>query len=208
MKTKIPRFQIIKKNIGDDLMLEKFTIVIDEGHGGIDPGAVDMVNISEGDYIATIEKDLNMRIGNKVIAKLKALNANVVATRTTDKYLSLGERCRIANNAKGDIFISIHFNAGTSLASGIETFIYSNTRNPITKLLGQNLQSELITSKLKNRGLKTSNFYVLKYTVMPAALVELGFITNTKEEQLINTDSFQDQLAESIVRGIVKTLTK
>jgi N-acetylmuramoyl-L-alanine amidase len=187
--------------------LKKFTIVIDEGHGGIDPGAVDVVNEIEGDYILTIEKDLNKKVGDKVIAKLKALQANVISTRTIDKYVSLGERCRIANISKANIFVSIHFNAGTSLASGIETFIYRNAKNPLTKKLGENIQTALINSSgLKNRGLKTSDFYVLKNTIMSAVLVELGFITNTKEEQLINTDSFQENVANSIVSGIIKTL--
>lgn len=188
--------------------LKKFIICIDEGHGGYDSGAVDGINEFEGDFILTLEKDLNKRVGDKVIAKLKALNATVVVTRTDDKFISLADRCRIANNAKANIFVSIHFNAGTSLASGIETFIYTNTKNPLTKALGNNLQNELLTSKLKNRGLKTSNFYVLKYTTMPAALVELGFITNTKEEQIINSEKFQDEISDAIVGGIVKTLIK
>lgn len=189
--------------------LKKFVIAIDEGHGGSDSGAVDKVDETTGDYILTLEKDLNKRVGDKVISKLRALQATVVATREKDKNVSLGERCRIANKAKANLFVSIHFNAGTSLASGIETFIYRNTKNPLTKKLGENLQAELIASTgFKNRGLKTSGFYVLKYTNMAAALIELGFITNTKEEQIINTESFQEQVADAIVKGIVRTLTK
>ena len=195
--------------IGDDIMdnLKKYTIVIDQGHGGNDPGAVDKEEESQGDFILTIEKDLNKRVGDKVIAKLKALQANVVVTRPDDKSVSLGERCRIANNSKAHLFVSIHFNAGSCQASGIETFIYRDSKNPITKKLGENLQSEFIKDAgLKNRGLKTSGFYVLKNTNMPAALIEVGFITNTKEEQIINKEEIQDKIATSIVNAKINTL--
>lgn len=187
--------------------LKGYIIAIDEGHGGSDPGAVDLINETEGDYIATLEKDLNKRVGDKVINKLKALNAEVIATRKGDVTTSLSNRCYIANKSKAKLFISIHFNAGSSLANGIETFIYRNTKSNLTKKLGENLQNELINAtNLTNRGLKKSGFYVLKHTAMSAALVELGFITNTQEETIIHSNEFQEKTANAIVEAIIKTL--
>jgi N-acetylmuramoyl-L-alanine amidase len=187
--------------------MKKYIIVIDEGHGGTDSGAVDLVNVTEGDAIATYEKDLNRKVGEKVIKKLKDMGIQVVSTRENDNTVSLGNRCKIANNAKADIFVAIHHNAGTSQAHGIETWIYRDSKNPLTQKLGENIHSEMVLkSSFTDRHLQKSGFYVLKNTNMPAALVELGFITNTKEEAIINTDQFQENLSDGIISGILKTL--
>ena len=197
-------------NIDDDILEMPLDLIvaIDEGHGGKDAGAVDEVNETEGDFIRTLEKDLNNKVGNKVINKLRTLGAEVIVTRPDDTTVSLGERVRIANNAKVDLFVSIHFNAGSSLANGIETFKYRNTKNPISHALAENVHKELIDNTgFKDRGVKTSGFYVIKNTNMPAILVELGFITNTKEEKIVNTDEFQEKCANAIVAGILKTVS-
>jgi len=189
--------------------LKNFIITIDEGHGGNDPGAVDLKDDTTGDFVATLEKVLNKKVGDKVVQKLRDLQATVISTRENDEFVSLGERCRLANNAHSHLFVSIHFNAGFSSAHGIETFIYRDSTNPVTKKLGENLQTNLIKATgLYDRKLQTSGFYVLKYTQMPAALIELGFVTNSKEEQLINTDQYQEKVAYAIVEAIKETLSK
>jgi len=189
-----------------DLLVGK-TIAIDEGHGGKDAGAVDEIEESKGDYIRTLEKTLNDKVGNKVIDKLKKLGAKLVITRKNDETVSLKARTDLANKERADIFVSIHFNAGSSQANGIETFKYRNTINPISHKLAENVHKQLIeATNFTDRGVKTSGFYVIRYTNMPAILVELGFITNTEEEKIINTDEFQEKVAHAIVVGILDTI--
>jgi len=197
----------IKTGLEEVQFLKDKTIVIDEGHGGQDAGAVDEIDKSKSDYIRTLEKDLNNKVGNKVINRLKKLRAKVIVTRPNDDTVSLYDRVRIANAEKADIFISIHFNAASESAHGIETFKYRNTKNPKTHKLADSIHNQLVQyTNLYNRGVKTSGFYVLKYTDMPAVLVELGFITNNEEEKIVNTDEFQEKCANAIVQGIINTL--
>jgi|WetSurMetagenome_2_1015567.scaffolds.fasta_scaffold193447_2 N-acetylmuramoyl-L-alanine amidase len=187
--------------------LNKFKVAIDAGHGGSDPGAVDLANIPEDDFITTYEKNLNISIVKKVSEKLKSQGVNVVLTRNLDEFVSLNERVSIANKAKVDLFVSIHFNAGSSLAYGIETFTYEKSVNPVSMKLANNVHSEVMKiAGLTNRGLKKAEYYVLKYTNMATILIELGFITNTKEELLINNNEWQLKISDAIANGIIKTL--
>lgn len=190
----------------NNLKLKGKIIAIDEGHGGKDPGAVDFVDPLKGDTITTLEKVLNSKVGDKVIEELKKLGATVIVTREGDSTVSLKQRVDKANAAEADILVSIHFNAFRESAHGIETFKYRDTRNPVSHALAVNVHNNLIDyTGLYNRGVKKAGFYMIKYTNMPAILVELGFITNNKEEQIINTEEFQDKCAKAIVDGIVTT---
>ena len=189
-----------------ELPIDK-TICIDAGHGGTDSGAVDPIQTSKGDKINTLEKVLNRKVADKTIKKLKELGFKVIETRAGDTTMSLNDRVKIANNANVDMFISIHFNAASPGAHGIETFKYRNTKNPVSHKLAENVHKQLIqNTKLYDRGVKESGFYVIKYTNMPAILVELGFITNDKEEKTINDNKFLEKCANSIVNGILDTL--
>lgn len=170
-------------------------IVIDPGHGGDDPGAVGPTGLQE--------KDIVLKVSLKVRDLLESYGYTVVMTRTTDVYLSLQERCDIANNSQADLFISIHNNSFSDpSANGTETFSYfpNDTGGQVAK----SIQSKLIDALgLRNRGHKTSDFYVLRNTNMPAALTELAFISNPREEALLNTDEFQTKAARAIVDGIL-----
>ena len=196
----------IKTDLEDIQFLKDKTIVIDEGHGGADAGAVDEIDKAKGDHLRTLEKDLNSKVGDKVIKRLRELGAKVIVTRPNDNTVSLYDRVRIANAEKADMFISIHFNAFLESAHGIETFKYRDTKNETTHKLADNIHKELINATgLYNRGVKESGFYVLKYTDMPAVLVELGFITNIEEEKKVNTDEFQEKCSFAIVSGILQS---
>lgn len=175
-----------------------YKIVIDPGHGN-DPGAVN------GKYH---EADANLAIAKKVGAKLKAKGYNVKYTRTTDKYVSLADRCKISNNYDADLFLSVHCNAATNKeASGIETWRYSTVGN-LTKSLADNVQTELISATgWKNRGVKkSSTLYVLKKTIASAVLVEAGFVSNDAECKKLFSETWQNKIANGIVKGIEKTL--
>ena len=173
----------------------KGKIVVDPGHGGSDPGAIGPTGLKE--------KDVVLKVGLKVRDLLKNYGYTVVMTKTTDKYVSLQERCDIANNSDADFFISIHNNSfSDSSANGTET--YSFFPNDLGGQLAKSIQTKLVSTLGRyNRGHKTADFYVLRNTKMPAALAELAFISNPKEESLLRTDEFQTKAAKAIVDGIL-----
>ena len=175
-------------------------IVIDAGHGGKDPGAV---NSSKHESIAALA------IAKKVGTQLKNKGFSVKYTRSTDKYMSLSERCKISNEYGADAFISIHLNAAANReANGIETWRYANVGDT-TRKLAKEVQTELIAATgARDRGVKTSTtFYVLKHTKAPAVLVEAGFISNNDEAKLLFASKYQTKIAQAIVKGVEKTLS-
>jgi N-acetylmuramoyl-L-alanine amidase len=196
---------------GEDIQKNKIlkgkVIVIDPGHGGKDPGAMDEIDVAKGDNIKTLEKDLNLKVGLKVKNLLENLGAVVILTRSNDVFLSLKGRTDLANANNADLYLSIHFNADIEAAKGIETFRYTGVKNSLTIKFSENLQRELIKATgFVDRGIKEAGFWVIKHTRMSAALVELGFITNNEEEKIINTIEFQDKVAKALVNAIVDTL--
>ncbi|PLT32568.1 N-acetylmuramoyl-L-alanine amidase [Bacillus sp. V5-8f] len=172
-------------------------IVIDPGHGGSDPGA-----IGKG---KTQEKVINLQTANELKVLLENAGAKVIMTRTsnTSRKLELQERVDISHKYKADVFISIHYNAGSSQATGIDTY-YDKTYGNEAEL-AKCIQTELIKQTgMKDRGVKTAGFYVIKKNKMPSVLVELGFISNPNEEKLIATKAYQQKAAKGIFNGLVK----
>lgn len=170
-------------------------VVIDPGHGGEDGGA---------EYKGRLEKIDNLNMAKTVKAIVESHGVTVVMTRTNDAAVSLQGRCDISNNAKADLFLSIHRNASEpEQAKGIETF--SLTESGTGRTLSANIQNEILAVGVNaNRGLKTANYYVLKNTNAPAALVEIGFIDNTKDNSLF--DAKFNEYAIAIAKGILKTI--
>lgn len=152
---------------------KRYKVCIDPGHGGSDPGAV------SGKFY---EKDVNLEVGLAMRDFLQPY-VDVVMTRDTDKTLSLEERAEIANKADVDFFFSIHCNsAANTAAKGWECFIVSKGGN--AEKLAIRVQARVFeepTLTLKNRGIKTANYYVLRYTDAPAVLVENAFISNSDD---------------------------
>lgn len=173
-------------------------ICIDPGHGGKDPGAVGPTGIKE--------KDVALAVALKVAEKLKKAGVNVCMTRNNDTFLELKDRCKIANNFGADYFVSIHCNSATnSSANGTETYCYQLGGKG--EALAKAIQEELIsTCGRNNRGVKTANYYVIKYTSMPAALTELAFISNPTEEKLLASSDFQEKCAAAIANAIARQL--
>ncbi|HWR30487.1 MAG TPA: N-acetylmuramoyl-L-alanine amidase [Negativicutes bacterium] len=178
-------------------------IVLDPGHGGSDPGAIGPRR--------TYEKNLNLSLGMQVKAILERSGAQVVMTRQTDIDCStpdasdrdeLRARTMVANDRKADLFISIHHNASANTdLSGTTTYYYRKTMFDV--VLAQCLQDAMIRGGgLDNIGVRTANFFVVKNTWMPAALLEIGFISNPQEEQILNSSAFQQKMALAIVAGI------
>ena len=175
-------------------------VLLDAGHGGIDSGAVGKSGLKE--------KDVNLKLAFKIGKLLQDRGVKLAYTRTTDILLGktinedLIERVRISNqNIKPKYFISIHNNSFTPSANGSETFVIGLGGN--AEKLARNVQANLIAETgLYNRGVKTANFYVLKYTDCPAILVEVAFLSNIHEELLLRNDDFLNKAATGIAKGI------
>lgn len=197
---------------------KQFIVVIDPGHGGGDPGAIGAISQ---------EKSINLEIAKKVgnLIKENHKDVKVIYTRTTDKKLKPIERAEFANRQNADLFISIHTNAmENKKMKGTETYIYGTPsgREAIdveklenagavvsgnaslsgnfqqNKLLAQEIQNAFKKEKRIDKGVKKARFIVLKYTKMPAVLVEIGYISNANEEKYMNSAAGQKAIAKSI----------
>ncbi len=167
-------------------------VCIDAGHGGKDGGA-------QGASVP--EKWIALDVANRVAQKLQNSGMSVVMTRDSDFYVGLVERANIANQTGADVFVSIHCNSGPSTAQGTEVWSYPGEVED--KRLAEHILGRMIArTGLHSRGTKEENFAVLRLTRCPAALVELGFISNVQEEQLMKTFDYQDQASTAIVEGI------
>lgn len=176
------------------------TVVLDAGHGGSDTGAY---------YEGICEKDINLAVTKKVEAILLNDGYRVVMTRTEDTYVGLYTRADIANAADADIFVSIHSNAAEKSTDFTGIYTYHHTTSSRGARLAQAIQTPLCTlTGAIDRGIESADFVVLRETKMCAALVEMGFMTNSGELQQLITPSYQDKLAAGIAEGIIAYLNK
>lgn len=147
------------------------------------------------------EDKLTLAVGQRVTAKLQALEHEVVNCRpsvATSVNHSLAQRCAIANKADVDIFVSIHFNAFNGQAHGTEVFAISTEG----KKLALPVLSEIVKLGFFNRGVKETGFYVLKNTSMTAILIECCFIDNQSDMNRFNVET----MATAIVKGLTGKL--
>ena len=191
----------------------KNVVFLDPGHGGRDPGAV---------YNGLREKDLNMSIYRKLRSELEKLGYTVLTSRDSDVYVDyVTERSEMVNKTDADVFISIHFNAtGVPGAnrSGVETYIYEPDDdikprinkvahdNPVrlseSKRLADNIHNSVVSvAGANDRGVHGSNYAVLRETVKPAVLIELGYM-DSPEYKKISDDKYQNKLVEGLVKGL------
>ncbi|NQK24283.1 cell wall hydrolase [Streptococcus suis] len=192
-----------------------YTVYIDPGHGGRDSGA---------SYGGVHEKNLALSVSNKLRENLLKYGINVLMTRTGDYDVDFKtERSRMTNASNADLFISIHFNAtgaGVSNSTGIETYWYQydpEYQPKINKEMHNNptrlAESEILANKVQesliketgavNRGVRRETFAVLRETAIPAILVELGFMDNPSELQVIKQDSYHTRLAKALAQGVM-----
>ncbi len=186
------------------------TIVVDPGHGGIDPGAVG--------YGGLVEKEIVLQVSKRLEKLLTDAGANVIMTRETDidygtpgsgsllkrKREDLSKRVAMANDKNASVFLSIHVNAfPSSRWSGAQTF-YQNKETE-GKLLAECIQGELIRIMGNTkRAAKHSDFYTTRNTKMPGVIIEIGFISNHSEAKLLKNAAYQRKLAYAIYSGLVK----
>ena len=184
----------------------RWEIVIDPGHGGHALGAVNK-------RYGYREKDINLGVAEFMREYINSDWPHIIATmtRVTDRTVSLPDRVELANYGHTDCFISLHSNA--RLVKGkygleIETFTYGKTEGYI---LAKRIQEALVLCKylgvpVIDRGIKLGKFYVLRKTAMPAVLVELGFLSDDEEAQLLIKPENQKVMAEAITSGVVQWL--
>ena len=173
-----------------------YSIMLDAGHGGRDPGAV---------YNGRQEKDDTLRLTLAVGEILQNHDIDVQYTRTTDVYESPYEKAMETNNAGVDFFISIHRNSfpTDNVVSGVESLVYD--LSGIKLQMAENINEQLEAVGFVNLGVKARpNLVVLRRTKMPAVLVEVGFINSNTDNQLFD-DNF-DAIAQAIASGILDTL--
>ncbi|QKF92541.1 N-acetylmuramoyl-L-alanine amidase [Campylobacter sp. CCUG 57310] len=215
------------------------TIVLDAGHGGDDPGAING---------KLKEKNIVLNIALKTGDELKKRGYKVFYTRTKDKFINLRSRTKLANDKLADLFISIHANAAPNkqkgeVMQGIETFFLSPARSERSKnvaalenksdidemnffskqtflnflnrekiiasnKLAIDIQREVlartkkINSKVVDGGVREAPFWVLVGALMPAVLLEVGYISHPDEGKLISKSNYQDAIAKGIANGV------
>lgn len=219
-------------------------VVIDAGHGGQDPGAR-----CEGKQ----EKDIVLGITKKLYKEFKNEGYKVYLTRSRDRFLTLGQRTRLADKKDADVFISIHANAIANksrfeIVEGVETYFLQETRDERSQMIAarenasvlqgtdklsqeviidavlngpkiiqshklaidvqQNIMKNLKSDydDVKDGGVRPGPFYVLVGASRPSILVEVGYITNSKERQRLFTSNYQEEIAEGIVEGVNRYL--
>ena len=192
-----------------------YTVIIDPGHGGEDPGAV----AEDG----TLEKDLNLSISMLIGEGLKEKGIEVVYTRIEDKMLysedqnikglrklsDLKNRVAVAKGVDNPLFISIHMNSyGAKSLSGLQVFYSPYTGS---EELGNGISSSVkasFPSQRKRPLKKGEGIYVLEKAVGPAVLIECGFITNPEECKKLSQKEFQKELSSAIICGIIEYMNK
>ena len=206
------------KNDSEDVMkympVTDKTIVLDAGHGGIDPGAMNKDK-------TVLEKDINLQITMKIKELIEASGGNVILTRDKDVSLyeegankttrqkyneNLKNRKKIVENSQADMFVSIHLNSfEDSKYYGAQTFYPAGKED--SKFLAEMIQAELkrVVDNTNNRKIKPrEDLYLLKDNKMPSVLIECGFLSNQKEAELLAEEEYQDKIAWAIYVGIQK----
>ncbi len=185
-----------------DVKENKFSVVIDPGHGGPDPGAIGIGGIRETDVVLEISKIVKNLLSEKGV--------KVRLTRKNEVDLDLPPRVSFANNTDADIFVSIHANASRGKRrdiNGLETFYYRGWRG---RLLAKKIQKQIlrVSPGSPDRGVKQGRFYVIKNTRMPAVLVEIGFLTGRLDARRLEKTTHRKRLAYAIAKGILEYLDK
>lgn len=186
-------------------------VVIDAGHGGSDPGKVGI----DGQ----LEKDINLKIVDRLKEYLEASDVKVVLTRDSDqglyssgdshkKMTDMRKRCEIIGEAAPDLVVSIHQNSyHEEYVNGGQVFYYKNSKKG--KYLAELLQKrfDYVLGEENKRAAKSNdNYYLLLHVKEPIVIVECGFLSNKKEAARLEDEAYQDRMAWTIHMGIMEYL--
>lgn len=187
-------------------------LVIDAGHGGVDPGAVGISKV--------LEKDITLGVSKRLQALVQQSGAKAIMIRENDSDLGtsqgllrrkredLAQRIQLAMDSQAEVYLSIHANSFPDpKLTGAQTFYHSDS--PGGKLLAQSIQQELNSMTNTKRVAKgNQDIYVLKKANQAAVTVELGFLSNPQEEQLLTSPEYQQKLAIAIFKGVSTYFSK
>ncbi|MFM7361560.1 MAG: N-acetylmuramoyl-L-alanine amidase [Cyanobium sp.] len=178
----------------------RFRVVIDPGHGGPDPGAVGIGGLRE----TAVVLDFSLQVARL----LQARGVQVLMTRTTEVDVDLPPRVALANSSGADVFVSLHANALSMErpdVNGIETFFFEGGRS---RSLAEAIQQQLmaISPGTPDRGARPGRFFVIRRTVMPSALAEMGFVTGEIDAPQLADPEFRRRLAQAVAAGILNYL--
>lgn len=214
LTTQIPRWSVKLKNVSFMILLLKTcivlaqtepikkTILIDVGHGGTDTGAIGINGIKEKDVVLSIATEI-LRLNREVMKG----EHDIYLTRYRDTLISLSDRSRLAKSLDADVMVSIHCNAASNTATGLELYAHNTKNNNTVKsiALGELINRE-ITQNIgyRTRGVKLANFQVLRETrnICASILLETGFITQVDESDFLKDRKNRGAIALAILRGI------
>jgi N-acetylmuramoyl-L-alanine amidase len=205
----------------------KLIVVIDPGHGGRDTGTASINGV--------FEKELTLDIGKRLRALLKErLGAEVVLTRSDDRFVSLNRRVETANNAHADFFISIHGNSSSyESVRGVETFYFPTTQaalasvgesshpkpvsredTDVARRFAADVQDALLhglsdaDNPVRDRGIKSASFVVLREVTMPAVLAEVTFLSSQRDAQQLKSSTYREKVAKALFNGIASQVSR
>ncbi len=190
----------------------EYTVVVDAGHGGIDPGKVGVNGVYEMDINLTIAYELQMLLegeGIKVIMTRNDNNGLYKETDTNKKMSDLRKRVEIVNDSGADALVSIHQNSFTDESvRGPQVFYYKTSQSG--KVMAENVTKKLheMDGEHKREKKTDTEYYVLKKSVIPAVLVECGFLSNSEEAALLSDNKYQEKIAKAICDGIIAYLNE
>ncbi len=175
------------------LKADVLRIIIDAGHGGRDPGSA---GVSEDE-----EKLYTLSLSHKIYRLLESESTiTPILTRHDDTYLTTEDRVAVANRDQVDIFISLHANSFTNKNTrGTETYYHNSNSIKLADILHEHI---LQATGFPDRKVRKMDYKVLKETTMPAALLEIGYLSNKVEESIMTSEEMQNKVAASIVEGI------
>jgi N-acetylmuramoyl-L-alanine amidase len=171
--------------------------MVDPGHGGPDPGAIGLGGLRETNVV--------LPIAQQVAAILNQQGIQAVLTRTGEYDVDLAPRVAMAERMDANLFVSIHANSinlSRTDINGLETYYYSSAS---AKRLAQSIHNSILQSMdIRDRGVRSARFYVLRKTSMPSVLVEVGFVTGREDAAKLSNPTYRSQMAQAIARGILQ----
>jgi len=178
----------------------RFRVVLDPGHGGPDPGAVGIGGLRETDVV--------LDVALQTAQLLQSRGVQVLLTRTSEVDVDLPPRVALANRSGADLFVSLHANAlsmDRPDVNGIETFYFQGGR---AYDLALSIQRQLmaVSPGTPDRGARPGRFFVIRRTVMPSVLTEMGFVTGEIDAPRLADARFRQSLAAAIAKGILEVL--
>ena len=194
----------------DTVPSRNYTIVIDPGHGGSDPGSI-------GYKTKVHEADLNLKLSLLLKTKLEKAGINVVMTRENENAMLEGSgkkwkrkdmelRKALIEKTRPNMVISLHQNSYTNHSLRGAQVFYDKT-SEISKTIAGFIQEQFKQNLDKSiKATSPGDYFMLKCSLAPSVIVECGFLSNEEDEKLLQTPDYQEKIIDSIYKGIVNFL--